>query len=214
MEKSIREWEELADAAEAVPPAARRYINAVAYEQETLASPTATDADRERATSQRVQARDELQRLVDELYERERYRGQHLPGAGHDAGFSDPRCEAREQAAAQGRLFMDPDFCRGDDMLTCLLRSQDTLYDLTGGRCRQEVGPDDRQRPVCERRDSERSREGGRGDMTPNWGGGRLDDDRIGVGSQRRIGREYVDTTPLGTFLATLCARGGCPEDF
>jgi Sec-independent protein translocase protein TatA len=132
----------------------------------------------------------------------------------------DPRCQGRKVDAARGTLFTNPDFCGGDDPITCLRRQQDSLFGLTEGQCWTEVGPDDAPRITCGPADRGRVRPPPAGtppdpDAGRECEGASIDCWTDPVAPRTPSGRiavRYVDLTPMGAILVGLCAGGGCPR--
>lgn len=123
----------------------------------------------------------------------------------------DPRCQGIKNDVARGTLFMNKYFCKGDDLLTCLVRSQDSLLDITSGKCRETIGPGDRERVTCKQEEQQSG-----SDSCPNDMPRRPGQDCPGTIGQT-IPVDYISTTPLGAMIASMClgAGGGlCPEDF
>jgi hypothetical protein len=144
------------------------------------------------------------------------------PSIGPDGlpqgGFADPRCSGNKTAMAQGTMWGD--FCRNKDgshigMMECLRKMGDSIYAISGGRCWKESGPAGGERIVC-RQEERRSGAGSDGDpgsgVAP--GGSDSGSTEAGIGGGRRSGEagRYIDTTPMGGFLAGFCAKAGCPD--
>lgn len=148
------------------------------------------------------------------------------PGLGSDGmpvpNMEDPRCAGNKTSVAQGSIWGPQ--CRNPDgshigIMECVRRMTDSTAAITGNRCWEAPGPAGGTVTVCE--GSQRSRGSGssRGD-DPSGGispGGDASDTTDGTrgsvgGPARGTGGRYIDVTPMGAFLAAICARGGCPE--
>jgi hypothetical protein len=108
--------------------------------------------------------------------------------------------------------------CQGLDALSCMRQAQDATLAATGGRCHDtEAGPDDRPGLACKREEPEEC--SGEDEQAPGCvGSGPTDAPRRRTGgrSDGAIPVDYIQTTPLGAFIASFCqgAGGLCPEDF
>jgi hypothetical protein len=103
-------------------------------------------------------------------------------------GSSDPRCGADSGASTASLLLAEPDFCRGDDLLTCTVHNQDPAIDLAGARCHPRPDASGSRTIACDRR----SASGGEGASEPR----------------------SVDSIRLGALIAALCRPANCPEGF
>jgi hypothetical protein len=132
------------------------------------------------------------------------------PDGAPEPSFDDPRCGGLTTDAARGTLFTNAQFCGGSDMLECLRRQEDSVYDITGGNCARVEGPADGIVLDC----------GDNASLFPDcdtsdgWAcASRCPADQPwclnaapGSGST-----PFLSLTPLGALLETLC-RADCPE--
>ncbi|MDH3274879.1 MAG: hypothetical protein OEM99_10115 [Gammaproteobacteria bacterium] len=144
--------------------------------------------------------------------------GEELPRIGLDdtpqSGFQDPRCAGRETAAKRGSIWSDICYEKGEHvgMMECISRLADSIYAMTGGRCWQGSGPAGGDRIVCRQEESGRGDgSGGGSDGTPGDSGATDDPRTDRLGRSSGAGGRYIDTTPMGGFLAGFCAKIGCP---
>jgi len=136
---------------------------------------------------------------------------------GTELSNKDPRCYGREVRVAQGTsCLLDSDYRTAMgagplDFIGCLKNEADTVRSITGGKCWTEVGPDDKETVKCETKEEESPGGTGPGgiDSCPT--------DRPGcnTGPRTDSGISYIDSTPLGGFLITLCGEGAplCKEE-
>jgi hypothetical protein len=127
-----------------------------------------------------------------------------------EASYEDRRCASIEQQAAQGNLFMNKRFCNAD-LLTCLKKQEDPIFRFTGGRCEEEIGPDDRTMYTCEINESplrpgQRGACSGPADQPCRPG----DPCCLKIGSSDLKALDLIISTPLGGILANLCKADRC----
>ena len=133
------------------------------------------------------------------------------PEGEPDASFDDPRCGGMAADAARGTLFTNPQFCGGSNMLECLRRQEDSVYDITGGNCERVEGPAGGTILSC----------GDNASLFPDCDaadGPRACVSRCPAGQPRCLNSApssstpYLSLTPLGAVLAALC-RADCPSE-
>jgi hypothetical protein len=137
-----------------------------------------------------------------------------LPDERPPGTWESARCSRLKSDSTVGILFMNKDFCRGDNMMSCLRRVHDTLYAVTDGRCGVEAGTAGGRTIRCNN-DGE-SAPGANG--CPANNPGCLND---GVGNGSRPGSRgrsggasgsvpwgYLETTPIGQSVTQMCANG------
>jgi hypothetical protein len=140
------------------------------------------------------------------VYDRRR-RSLHKPAPDTDsapAAIEDPRCAQVKTDKERGTLFMNRDFCKGDDPLTCLARQEDSTRDLIG--CRVEPGADGGKELVCKQNENPLDVKPGDPGYSP------LDVVvRRPVAQNERLYTDYISSTPLAGVIALRCqaAQGG-----
>ncbi len=132
------------------------------------------------------------------------------PDGGPEASFEDPRCRGIATDAARGTLFTNAQFCGGSDMIECLRRQEDSIYDITGGNCERVEGPAGGIVLDC----------GDNASLFPDCDAsdGRACASRCPADQPRCLNpvagsgsTPFLSLTPLGALLETLC-RADCPE--
>lgn len=140
--------------------------------------------------------------------------------------FKDPRCAGRDTRVSQGLGFLDICAQHGStDFLACYRQLESPLFNVSGGRCRLEPGPAGGKVLTCSGGKSitDCIAEGGSPEECARSGSG--NDDITGPGGPdagpvdgpqipgtQKIDTRFIDTIPLGAFLAGICSRGGCPD--
>lgn len=127
------------------------------------------------------------------------------PYGNPEGRFEDPRCHGQEISEAQDTLFMDKNFCKGADMLTCMQKVSDPISAATGGQCRIESGSSDEQKLVCDSLQQFWTQ------IPPSDNSCRAPADgpcEIERGPQ--IDQDYISLTPLHGVLAVKCWTDGC----
>lgn len=129
------------------------------------------------------------------------------------AGYEDPRCAGKRQAAAWGAMWSD--LCRGEDgrlvdLKECNRRITDGDYARTGGRCWQEPNPaDGNNRLVCKEDNARGQNPGGAPGGAGNSG---FVDPTPWTRPNRRSAGIGPVPSPVQPFLDSMCAKGRCPD--